>query len=84
MDSEAKDIVGRVVYPFYHPTDVFHIQKMHSKCEYTNVQDWKKSFSSWKHNLGIKNSSADTLGEHNLYIYIQPIQKRLSFANLKL
>ena len=34
MDSEAKDIVGRVVYPFYHPTDVFHIQKMHSKCEY--------------------------------------------------
>ena len=33
MDTEAKDIVGRVVYPFYHPTDTFHIQKMHSKCE---------------------------------------------------
>ncbi|XP_028393058.1 neuronal PAS domain-containing protein 1-like [Dendronephthya gigantea] len=31
MDAEAKDIVGRVVYPFYHPTDIFHIQKMHSK-----------------------------------------------------
>jgi hypothetical protein len=34
MDSEAKDIVGRVVYPFYHPTDIFQIQKLHSKCEY--------------------------------------------------
>ncbi|CAB4033976.1 Neuronal PAS domain-containing 3 [Paramuricea clavata] len=31
MDSEAKDIVGRVVYPFYHPTDVFQIQRLHSK-----------------------------------------------------
>ena len=33
MDSKAKDIVGRAAYPFYHPTDVFHIQKLHSKRE---------------------------------------------------
>ncbi|XP_046859949.1 uncharacterized protein LOC124453225 isoform X2 [Xenia sp. Carnegie-2017] len=31
MDSKAKDIVGRVVYPFYHPTDAFQIQQLHSE-----------------------------------------------------